>query len=253
MTDRCPLCSVRFGGHARAAGKPAECLAIVGLVLGLGLIPAWKAVGEPAPAERKEGATRKGPGAKVQKLFDGKSLQGWKVTEFGGDGPVTVEQGRLTLGAGVTLTGVKWTGPFPKANYEVRLEAMRVDGSDFFCAMTFPVGKEFCSLIVGGWGGGVVGLSSINGMDASENETTQFARFKEGQWYAIRLRVTDEKIEAWIDKEQVVNVPRADREFSVRIEVELSKPFGLASWQTTAALRNITLHGLPVPQGSPAP
>ena len=38
--------------------------------------------------------------------------------------------------------------------------------------------------------GGVVGLSSIGGFDASENETTQFVEFKNGQWYKIRLRVT---------------------------------------------------------------
>ena len=58
------------------------------------------------------------------------------------------------------------------SDYEVTLEAMRVDGNDFFCGMTFPAGKDPCTLIVGGWGGTVVGLSSINGMDASENETT---------------------------------------------------------------------------------
>lgn len=60
----------------------------------------------------------------------------------------------------------------PVMNYELSLEAMRVDGSDFFCGLTFPVGSNFCSFIVGGWGGGVVGLSSLNSEDASQNETT---------------------------------------------------------------------------------
>ena len=54
------------------------------------------------------------------------------------------------------MTGVTYQGQFPKTDYEVSLEAMRVDGVDFFCGMTFPVRSEFCTLIVGGWGGEVV-------------------------------------------------------------------------------------------------
>ena len=33
-------------------------------------------------------------------------------------------------------------------------------------------------LIVGGWGGGVVGMSSLNGKDAARNETTQYVSSK---------------------------------------------------------------------------
>ena len=58
------------------------------------------------------------------------------------------------------MTGITWTNEVPTNNYEISLEAMRVEGSDFFCALTFPVGNDPCSFIVGGWGGGVVGLSS---------------------------------------------------------------------------------------------
>jgi len=116
---------------------------------------------------------------------------------------------------------------------------MRVEGNDFFCGMTFPVGKVPCTLIVGGWGGTVVGLSSIDGKDASENETTRYMKFDSDRWYKIKLRVTEEKIEAWIDDELIVNFTIDGKRLSIRPEVELSKPFGIASWQTTAALRNI--------------
>ena len=51
-------------------------------------------------------------------------------------------------------------------DYEVTLEGKRVAGDDFFCTTTFPVGESFCSFVVGGWHGTVVGLSSIDGMDA---------------------------------------------------------------------------------------
>ena len=81
---------------------------------------------------------------------------------------------------GDPFTGINWTNDFPKMNYEVALDAMRVMGSDFFCGLTVPVGDTFCSLIVGGWGGSLVGISSLDGMDASENETTKFISFEIG-------------------------------------------------------------------------
>ena len=116
---------------------------------------------------------------------------------------------------------------------------MRLDGNDFFCTTTFPVGDDPCSLVVGGWGGMVVGLSSIDGMDASENATTKTIDFKDKQWYRVRIRVTDAAVEAWIDDQQVVNQPRKDHKFSIRNECDLCRPLGICTWGTTGAVRNI--------------
>ena len=143
------------------------------------------------------------------------------------------------------MTGVTWTNDVPLLNYEISLDAMRVAGGDFFCGLTFPVGKSPCSFIVGGWGGGVVGLSSIDGEDAANNETTKYLKFDTGRWYHLRVRVTGTDIQAWIDNEQVVNLVTADRGISIRIEVEPSKPLGLATYATTGALRNIQLKTFP--------
>jgi hypothetical protein len=177
-------------------------------------------------------------------LFDGRSLDGWKKTRFGGEGDVEVKDGRIVMSAGSPMTGLTWTREFPKIDYEISLEAMRVDGSDFFCGLTFPVAESPCSFIVGGWGGGVVGLSSIDGADASENETTKYQEFESGRWYPIRVRVTKEKIEAWLDNKQMVDLPTKDRRISIRIEVELSRPLGIACYSTTAALRDIKVRPL---------
>jgi type 1 glutamine amidotransferase len=186
-----------------------------------------------------------GRGADWESLFDGRTLKGWKITDFAGGGEVNVENGQLVLHSGVMLTGVSSTNPIPKIDYEVSLQTMKVDGSDFFCGLTFPVGDAFCSWIVGGWGGGVVGLSSIDGMDASENETTKYLKFDAGHWYRLRLRVTKEKIEAWIDDEKLIDQSIVDRRISLRPgDIELSKPFGLATWQTTGALRDIKVRRL---------
>ena len=73
------------------------------------------------------------------RLFDGKSLHNWHVSNFGGEGEVYVEDGQVILEMGANLTGITWTGEVPQMDYEVILEAMRVGGSDFFCGMTFPV------------------------------------------------------------------------------------------------------------------
>jgi 3-keto-disaccharide hydrolase len=184
------------------------------------------------------------PAGKTINLFDGRTLEGWKVSDFAGHGEVHVEDGQVLLETGVALTGITCTRDIPRVDYEISLDAMRVDGDDFFCGLTFPVKDDPCSLIVGGWGGATVGLSSINGSDASENETTSHRSFTKGKWYHIRVRVTQKKIEAWIDKDQVVDLDHTERDLSIRIEVDASKPLGVASWCTTAALRNIKLQKL---------
>jgi hypothetical protein len=177
-------------------------------------------------------------------LFNGKTLDGWKITEYGPQGPVLVSEGKLVLNYGDGCTGVTWERDFPKVNYEVTLEARRTVGNDFFCGITFPVNDEFCSLIVGGWGGTVVGLSSIDGNDAEHNSTRILKKFDKNVWYKIKLQVTGEKVIAWIDDEKLVDFNYPGHRLSLRAEVSLSKPFGLFTWQTTGEIRNIRMQKL---------
>jgi hypothetical protein len=175
-------------------------------------------------------------------LFDGKTLGKWEVIakhSFKDHGSVEVKDGMIVLDEGRPATGIRWTGEFPRVNYELTLDAKRIKGSDFFCGMTFPVGKSPCTLILGGWGGTVVGLSNINNGSAVENETTRFRDFKRDQWYAIRLRVTDEKIEVWIDKEQIIDLKTQGKKLSIWWEQEPALPLGIVTWVTKGAVRNI--------------
>lgn len=174
-------------------------------------------------------------------LFDGQTLEGWEITEYGTQGPVSVSDGKIILNYGDGCTGVTWQKDFPKVNYEVTLEAQKTSGNDFFCGITFPVNNEFCSLIVGGWGGPVVGLSCIDGDDAAHNSTQILKKFDKNVWYKIKLKVTGEKITAWIDDEKLVDFSYAGHSLSLRAEVQLSKPFGLFTWETTGEIKNIRM------------
>ena len=183
-------------------------------------------------------------------LFDGKTLDGWKSTPFGGGAEAEIENGLLQVEAGEELSGVQYTKPVPRMNYEVSLEAMRRTGLDFFCGLTFPVGEKHLTFVVGGWGGSTVGLSSIDRLDASQNETNQIRFFKDNQWYKIRVRVEPERIQAWIDQEQVVDVNTKGRVLDLRPgEIEISVPFALATFRTAASFREIKLRTLPSSNG----
>lgn len=173
-------------------------------------------------------------------MFDGKSLQGWRETQFTRRGEVRVKDGAIVLGAGGPMTGVNWTEPFPKSDYEVRFEGVRLQGNDFFASLTAPFGESHFTWVLGGWGGDIVGLSSIDGWDASENETRTYFNFENGRWYTLRLRVEGTRISAWIDDQRIIHVDVAGREVSLRPgEIEQSVPFGFASYGTSGAVRKM--------------
>lgn len=177
-------------------------------------------------------------------LFDGKTQAGWASTPFAGAGEVEVRDGTLVLNQGI-LTGVNWTNDFPTVDYELSLEAQRVLGIDFFCGLTFPVGTNHLTLVVGGWGGSVVGLSNIDGDSANSNSTTHLERFESGRWYALKLRVVSTNVSVWLDGKPIIDLDTRGKRLSLREgEIERSKPLGVASWSTTAALRQIRWRSL---------
>ena len=233
----------------RKPGTPTGCLQPYRIVWPFAAIlllfgSTLEAEGPPASTDQK---TPTKPAPDSISLFDGKTLGKWQVIDkydFGRHGKVYVKDGRIIQKKGRPATGIRWTGPFPKIEYEVTLEAMRVEGTDFFCGMTFPVGKSALTLVLGGWGGSIVGLSSIDGEPAVENETCAHQDFEQNRWYRVRLRVTGARIQTWIDEKQVIDLPTADREFTIYWEMEPALPFGIATWYTTGALRDLRVRRL---------
>ena len=184
----------------------------------------------------------------VIELFDGKTLKNWKATDFGGEAESRVENGQIVVGAGSTLSGVNWVGgELPKVNYEIELDAMKLNGSDFFLALTFPYKNSHASLVLGGWGGSLIGISSINGNDAANNEHTTSRDFPKNKWVHVKLRVTPDRIQAWLDNDEenpILNVETDGVEIGTRADIDAAKPLGLSTFQTSAAYKNIKLKKL---------
>lgn len=193
-------------------------------------------LGEPDKKKKDEGAA-------WVSLVPKEGMGDWKGLNFGGEGETAWKKGVLTIEEGAQLTGVVWKGKkLPTAPYEFELQARRTSGVDFFCGLTFPVRdpKTCVTFVVGGWGGGVVGISSIDGLDASENETATFRGFKDDQWYKIRLEVRKNRLKAFLDDKEIVDIDTTDRKLGLRFgDIEKCAPLGLSTWQTTAELKGL--------------
>jgi len=179
-------------------------------------------------------------------LMDGKTLTGWEIVRSGGEGEPYVKNGILTLPMAIsgTSTGVCWVGdPLPVNNYAVYYEARRVEGNDIFGGLSFPYGDTFATLIIGGWGGIVSGISCIDGYDASENETTKHVYFKDKQWYPVHLRVTTDSIRAVVDTVKVVDLATAGKRIHLRGGT-FAESLTLTSYRSTGEIRNLRIKRL---------
>ncbi|MBX2851287.1 MAG: DUF1080 domain-containing protein [Phycisphaeraceae bacterium] len=179
-------------------------------------------------------------------LLPGNMTQ-WQTINFGGEGDVYFREGTLNLDYGNPLTGVTYQGDLArllgeaKENYAITMQAQRVEGVDMFLGVTFPVGNEgHVSLVLGGWAGAITGLSNLDGLNASENATTQYHAFEDKQWYKVKILVTKNKIQCWLDSTQLVDVKRADYEkYDTHGAVVDTKPLGLFSYGTWGKVRDM--------------
>jgi hypothetical protein len=67
--------------------------------------------------------------------------------------------------------------------------------------------------------------------------------FEDQRWSRIRVEVTNERLQAWIDDRQVVDVDPEGRKLSPREgAIKYCAPSGLATWLTSAELRGVRWH-----------
>jgi len=178
-----------------------------------------------------------------QSLFDGKTLDNWQILRYGGNGEPHVKNGVLVLPKPTDgiMTGVCWVGEsLPVNNYEVYYEARRVAGSDIFAGFTFLYDDTSASIVFGGWGGVVNGLSSIDGYDASENETCQRFSWQNDRWYPVQVRFTPDSIRASVGLDIIVDLATKGKDIHLRADY-LDTGFTLWTYNSTGEIRNIRI------------
>ncbi|MCA9184464.1 MAG: hypothetical protein R3E01_05815 [Pirellulaceae bacterium] len=173
------------------------------------------------------------------------NLRSWRVVNafvYDTHGDVEVLEDRIKLGAGKPGSALVIAQEVPKMDYELAIDAMRTgESSDIFCGITAPFHDTHFTLVIGGWGGSVIGISNVDHESAIENETTTSWDFVNDRWYRIRLRVTEESIEAWIDDERAVKLDPRHRELSIWWEQQPTRPLGIFTWKTSAAYCNASI------------
>ena len=178
-----------------------------------------------------------------ESLFDGKTLNSWKIVRYGGEGEPYAKDGVLVLPMAVNgfMTGVCWVGDaLPVNNYIIYYEARRVAGIDIFAGLSFPYGDTYASLIFGGWAGIVNGLSCVDGYDASENETTRLFSLKDHEWYPVQLHITPDSIRATVGNEQVIDLATAGKNIHLRGGL-MDTGLTLWTYQSTGEIRNLRI------------
>jgi len=177
----------------------------------------------------------------------------WRVVDQMKDhGPVSLADGVLRLGEGKPMTGVAYTGKaeIPVKDYEVSFEARRIEGEDFFAALTFPVRDKdtAATWVIGGWSGKCVGISSIQYLAADENETTNWIAFETGKWYRFRLQVRENRLTGFIDDKQIFDADTEGKKISLRFgDIEFCRPLGFATYATVGEVKNLKIAKLPTP------
>ena len=214
--------SWRRPGHQRA--RLAGLGVLLAVLVGCGSAPAPGA----------------GPTTALEQIHAPRGIPpGFEETELGGEGLASIAPNRILLEPGVPLSGVTWTGAAPVAPYTLEVEFTKRYGNDFPCALTFPVAGSHLSLVLGGWGGTVCGLSSLDGLDASRNETRFVRSFPPGARTHVRLEVHRAEVRAALDGVEVVRIDLAGRSLGVREELLPCRPLGIAAFATAVEVHSV--------------
>ncbi|MFM7603924.1 MAG: DUF1080 domain-containing protein [Prosthecobacter sp.] len=182
-------------------------------------------------------------------LLDAPHAAFWRSSGMEQQGEAFLKNGEITTVIGAPMTGITFTAwkslGVPRDHYLIEYEALRAEGGDFFGSITFPVRDSGLTFIMGGWGGGLTGVSSIDGLDASENMTRGHFDFQNQRWYRVRIELRDENLTITIDERPFVKVSLKGRQTHLRYgEISKCLPLGFASYLTSARIRRLIVREL---------
>jgi hypothetical protein len=184
-------------------------------------------------------------------LFSATQIERWREASMFQSGGVGRETDGFTIKEGSPMSGIvfpMWLEDgMPVADYAIDYEALRAGGRDFFGSATFPVRNErtFVTFVLGGWGGSQVGLSCIDGYDASENSTGSSQHLEDGRWYHVRIEVRPKEITVLLDGRPIIRANIAGRDLGLRAgEIDRCVPFGFATYGTTGRIRGCVIERL---------
>jgi protein kinase-like protein len=93
---------------------------------------------------------------------------------------------------------LEWQGPFPRSNYELEVEAMPVDSTDYFCSLVVPVGKRSVTITTIDRR---LRLMEVDDRMVTVNTRLALARKK---WHRFRVRVTPAFFTVWVNGTKIV-------------------------------------------------
>jgi hypothetical protein len=196
-----------------------------------------------------ESATGSTPG-EWQDLLGAGNTKKWKLIASIGDvlpgRRAGVKVGISVLQSGKGRCAMQWTDEFPRSNYEVTFLANRDEGKRFG-AVVFPIGDVSCSWVLGGEEDGThTGIELIDGLSYKDkkNPTYGRSRYEKGRWYRFRIRVTDEKVETWVEGREAIRLTRAGHRFSPNDVAETLGPFGFTANRSTLGIKSLRVRTL---------
>ncbi len=154
-------------------------------------------------------------------LFNGKTLDGWKVAEnTPGDGPAgeaRAAEGQIELHCSPQQhwTSLVWQGEMPTADYDLYYDVKCTDTDWGTAPVDFPVGQSQLRADANYYRKfSVRGKSFVKG-DRNEWFGVGGIPFVLGIWHHVQFRVTEKRVQAWLDGRKVADISLAEGLHSV--------------------------------------
>lgn len=182
-------------------------------------------------------------------IFDGERLGRWiPITRIDATdladpvpGEVEIDGRQLVLNPGDPLTGVSWFGPMPTDEFEVTVET-KIDDAEML-SVAFPVGTERAAIQLDA-GNRKAGLYHVDGTDPRDNPMAAIFDGAVAGWHQLRIRVTAQHVQAWLNGQPIANQDRLESTFGAPDGYHPMHPLSMVASNGSASLRNIRIRTL---------